>query len=411
MNNKLCAVRATEHIPYNGKLYSQKDSCSIMKEKSSEYFREFKSLLLRKGKISSIPFDCTDEERETINERNNAIVEQYMPYTSMYNSMVLWSLNGLVPDDAYNKFSKKTCAVMVDLEELMEKADVKSLVPTDTATVGHEDPDNPDDSRRPIELPNKTVILISKERYEGLSTEEKEGLAKLDLTVRVFEGDLKTAVNTELVESGRYTAEEMQLVSEGGGYRESATSAEVTEAINSIAKDKNIPQVLHDKIFRGEIDDLEKLEDVKGEKDQCDIVSEFYMRAFLEYMLPRIDIDDGVKECVLYFPNVPRHIEDLCDEIGRIGIDKYKKVVDEYNQSLEKLRDTKKLPTPQQIVDATRKNEKIDLIAMIEQEKNKDTVLESAIMATEEVTAISDINEQGRKLQQLEKETKETEIE
>ena len=380
IDKKLCAVRATEHIPYNGKLYSQKDACSIMKMKSSEYFREVKSLLLRKGVISPIPCDCTDEEREAINEWNNSIVEQYMPYSSMYNSMVLWSLNGLVPDDAYNKFSKKTCAIMVDLEALMTKADVKSIVPTDTAVVGREDPYNPDDPRRPIELPSETTVLIAKERYDDLSDEQKEQLTKLNLTIKVFEGDLKTAVNTELLESETYTAEELDLVSEGRGYRKSATSDEIIKKINSIAEENNIPQLLHGDIFYSE----------EGERDECDIVSDFYMHSFLEYVLPRLDIDEGVKAMVLYSPNVPRHIEDLCDEIGIIGIDKYKAILDEYNHSLEMLRDEGKLPTPQEIVDAAREDRKIDLISMIEQMKVQDAVLDGVVTADEEKTIPAD---------------------
>ena len=73
-------------------------------------------------------------------------------------------------------------------------------------------------------------------------------------------------------------------------------------------------------------------------------------------------------------------------EIGRIGINKYKSLVNEYNKSLEQLRETGKLPTPQQIVNSARENKKIDLVSMIEKHSNEDIILSSAIKTTEEKT-------------------------
>lgn len=99
-----------------------------------------------------------------------------------------------------------------------------------------------------------------------------------------------------------------------------------------------------------------------------------------------MNIDNGTKEYALYFPDSSKYMEDLCDEIGRIGIDKYKSLVDEYNKSLEQLRETGKLPTPQQIVNSARENKKIDLVSMIEKHSNEDIILSSAIKTTEEKT-------------------------
>ncbi len=397
--HNIALVRATDVIPFDGMVYPVKDKQFIKKETGPGFAGEMFSLLKRKGILNPIDWEASDEERQVTEEKNKQIASQYMPYTSMYNSMVLWSLNGIVPDDNATKFSQKSCAIIDGLEEQIEQADIVSMVPTDTAVKGT------------VTLSKNAKILISKERYDSLSQQEKEQLAKLDLTVEVFEGDLKTAIDTTLIESERYTAEDLRLASEDGGYKASPTSEDVIGTIKSIAQEKDIPQLLHKKIFEGETDGIPKLEDVKGEKDKCDIVSEFYMRTFLEYILPRLDIDEVVKGSILSFPNVPRHIEDLCDEIGRIGIDKYKQVLDEYNESLEKLRDTEKLPTPEQIVDAAREDRKIDLISMIEQEKTQDAVLTSAIEATEEIVTESAIEQQGEKLSQIEIGTKETEIE
>ena len=403
--HNIAIVRATNAVPFNGKVSSVKDVPFIKKEKGTAFAGEFFSLLRRKGLLNSIDWESPEEERNIVEQKNKEILDQYMPYTSVYNSMVLWSLNGLVPDDAYNKFSEKTCAIIDGLEEQMERSEIVSLVPTDTA-IKCKDGEN-------VELSENATVLIAKGRYERLSPEEKEQLSKLDLTVRVFDGDLKTAINTNLVESGRFTAEALSLVSEGGGYKESATSDEVMQTINSIAKENNIPQLLHDKIFRGETGEEEKLEDVKGEYEQCNVVSAFYKQAFFEYLFSKMDIDDGVKAYALYSPDSANCMENLCDEISRIGIDKYKAILDEYNKSLEQLRESGKLPTPQAIVDSVREDKRIDLISMIEEQSKQDTVLQGAVEATEEITT-SEMIEKMENLTlstEIDAKTKETEIE
>ena len=80
-----------------------------------------------------------------------------------------------------------------------------------------------------------------------------------------------------------------------------------------------------------------------------------------------MEISDRVKADVMYMPDSSVYIEQLCSEIEKIGIDEYKKVVDTYNHSLEQLKQSGNLPTPQQIVDSVRGNKKIDLISMIEE--------------------------------------------
>lgn len=398
--HNIALVRATNVIPFDGVVRPVKDVPFIKKETGTVFSGELFSLIRRKGVLNPIDWEAPEEERQLAEEKNKQILAEYMPYTSMYNSMVLWSLNGIVPDDAFNTFSKKDCGIIDGLEEQMGQSEMVSMVPTDTAIKGT------------VTLSRSAKILISKERYDELSQEQKEQLAGLDLTVEVFDGDLKTAIDTSLVESGRYTAENLGLVSEGGGYKESATSKEVIEDINSVAKGNDIPQVLHDKIFRGETDGEQKLESVKGEIEQCNIVSAFYKQAFFEFIFSKLDIDEGVKECAMYLPDSPRYMEDLCDEIGRIGIDRYKEVLEEYNHSLERLRDTGKLPTPEQIVDAAREDRKINLISMIGQEKDQDVILASAIEETKQVTTMGAIKAQEEKISQLEmtNQTKETVI-
>lgn len=369
----IALVRATNVIPVDGVVRPISAVPYLRKEKDTEFSTSMRDLLRRKGLLKEVDWTKPDEINK-ISKENTKTLEQYVPYNSDYNSMVLWSLNGLVPDDMNNTFSDKTCAIIDGLAEQIEQSEMVSLVPTDTAIKGN------------VNLSNKATILIDKDRYETLSLEEKDKLAKLNLNVTIFQGNLKEAVNEALIREGRYTAETLSLPREDDGYIKSDTSDEVRRTIRDVANERNIAQVLHWSVITGQNDELDKLENVKDDFENGCIVKDFYKRAFFEYLFSKMNIDNGTKEYALYFPDSSKYMEDLCDEIGRIGIDKYKSLVDEYNKSLEQLRETGKLPTPQQIVNSARENKKIDLVSMIEKHSNEDIILSSAIKTTEEKT-------------------------
>ena len=369
----IALVRATNVIPVDGVVRPISAVPYLRKEKDTEFSTSMRDLLRRKGLLKEVDWTKPDEINK-ISKENTKTLEQYVPYNSDYNSMVLWSLNGLVPDDMNNTFSDKTCAIIDGLAEQIEQSEMVSLVPTDTAIKGN------------VNLSNKATILIDKDRYETLSLEEKDKLAKLNLNVTIFQGNLKEAVNEALIRKGRYTAETLSLAREDDGYIKSDTSDEVRRTIRDVANERNIAQVLHWSVITGQNDELDKLENVKDEFENGCIVKDFYKRAFFEYLFSKMNIDNGTKEYALYFPDSSKYMEDLCDEIDRIGIDKYKSLVDEYNKSLEQLRETGKLPTPQQIVNSARENKKIDLVSMIEKHSNEDIILSSAIKTTEEKT-------------------------
>ena len=369
----IALVRATNVIPVDGVVRPISAVPYLRKEKDTEFSTSMRDLLRRKGLLKEVDWTKPDEINK-ISKENTKTLEQYVPYNSDYNSMVLWSLNGLVPDDMNNTFSDKSCAIIDGLADDIEHSEMVSLVPTDTAIKGN------------VNLSNKATILIDKDRYETLSLEEKDKLAKLNLNVTIFQGNLKEAVNEALIREGRYTAETLSLAREDDGYIKSDTSDEVRRTIRDVANERNIAQVLHWSVITGQNDELDKLENVKDDFENGCIVKDFYKRAFFEYLFSKMNIDNGTKEYALYFPDSSKYMEDLCDEIGRIGIDKYKSLVDEYNKSLEQLRETGKLPTPQQIVNSARENKKIDLVSMIEKHSNEDIILSSAIKTTEEKT-------------------------
>ena len=358
----IALVRATNVIPFDGVVRPVSEEPYLEPEKGSSLSFEINSLLRRQGKLNEIDWLRPEEERNEIQAQNNKILEQYMPYNSNYNSMVLWALNGMVPDDnskggtfGNNIFSNKDCAIIDGLEEQLAQSEITSLVPTDTAIKGN------------VKLSNQAIILLSKERYESLSQEEKDKLSTLDLTLEIFEGDLTEAVNKTLEKSGRYTAETLSLSKEDRGYIHSTTSDEVIEIIGKIAKENGIAQELHWNIIVRQSDYLDKLDSVKNEYENIGIVQQFYTKTFFKYLFLKMSISDRTKADIMYAPDSPAYIEQLCSEIEEIGIDEYKKIVDTYNSSLEQLKESGKLPTPQQIVDSARENQEIDLVSMIEE--------------------------------------------
>lgn len=384
----IALVRATNIIPFDGIVRPISEVPYLHKERGTEFYFAINDLLKNKGMLKEIDWTKLDEI-DKIEKINNEILKQYMPYNSDYNSMVLWSLNGLVPDDMNNTFSDKTCAIIEGLQEQIEQSEMISLVPTDTAIKGN------------IKLSNKATILISKERYEELSQKEKEQLTKLEINIEVFEGDLKEAVNKELVKEGRYTAEDLSLKREYNGYIKSDTSDELINTIDKIAEERKIAQVLHWNVITGQNDELDKLANVKDEFKNSLAVTEFYKKSFLKYLFTKMDIDNRIKVDALYSPETPRYMQSLCEEIDRIGIDKYKELIDEYNNTLQELRENGKLPTPQEIINSVRENQEIDLIKMIEEHREENDILSSAIMETEQSTRIGVINQQVDNFKQL----------
>lgn len=104
MNIKnIALVRATNIIPFEGIVHPLSEVPYLKKENGTAFSFAMFDLLKEQGKMKKIDWTKLDELSE-IDKENNRILREYMPYNSDYNSMVLWSLNGLVPDDTNNIF-------------------------------------------------------------------------------------------------------------------------------------------------------------------------------------------------------------------------------------------------------------------------------------------------------------------
>jgi len=341
--NSIAIVRATNVIPFDGVVKPISESQYIKKNCNSLLAQKIKDLIRKNNLIPPINHSNFTEEymKERTNLLNN-ITMDLIPYTSDYNSLVLFSLNGLVPDDSEmsfgnNVFSDKKCVVIDALSEHINET--ISLMPTDTAISGN------------VFLSNKAIVLIDENTYLNLTINEKQSLSKLNLKVKTFSGDLKKIVYNELLASGCYVPEYLSLSRKDGGFINSPTSKKVKETINTIAKEYKIPQVLFFNLITGQNDYLDKLDNFKSELDNSYLVQDYYMFQFYQYIFALTDAPQDLTSLIPDYMNHDFFLDKFIKYIEDIGIDKYKNLVSIYNSELEEDRAANRLLTPNQIIE------------------------------------------------------------
>jgi len=339
--NNIVIVRATDEIPFDGIVKPISESQYLTKPIGTEFAFKIHDILVEKGIISSLDYSRMTEEDyfDNKSKEDNEILKQYLPYTSDYNSMVLFALNGLCPDDVEhgfgnNTFSNKKCVVITPLVEHIDN--VVSLLPTDTAIKGS------------VHLSSNSILLIEEETYLNLSPAKKEQLSNLGLTVKTFETNLKEAVHNELMQSGKYIPEELILTKDG--FKDSKTSEMQKETIRNIAQEKGIAQVFYYNILTHQNDEMDKLESVKDEFENALLVRNTYLSMFLEQLLLSVGITVDNRDDISKSLNFKNFIDEIGELINQMGIENYKKFVDNYNANLEKKKQEGSLMTPEEIV-------------------------------------------------------------
>ena len=351
----IALVRATNIIPTEGIIVPVSEAKYIKKSRNEPLATGITSLLKREGIITPIDFTKLDDPKyiEEKNKEITYVTHDYIPYTSDYNSMLLFSLNGLVPDDkeagfGNNTFSDKKCAIIDSLSSHIDE--VISLNPTDTAIKGT------------MSLSSDGVILIEKDTYDNLSLEDKTKLSRFN--VQLFEGTLKSAVENFLKNSKRYTCEQLALSSSKGGYIESPTSEELKQTIKQIAAERKLSTAYHLNIILHNTEPLEKLKPVEKEHENILKVKQYYQNEFYKYLFSEMEVDETLR-CSLLNYSSETYIDELCKIIKNYGIENYKKICNKFNYILEHLKHDGSLPSPQYIVDCIDKGEPFDLCALI----------------------------------------------
>lgn len=276
-----------------------------------------------------------------------------LPLRLEYNSVILFSINGLIPDDiesgafGNNTFSTDKFAVIIGLSDIIGKNEVASIVPTATALKGK------------VILPEGAYLLINEEEYQKLSYEQKEIIKKMrekGINCVTFKGALKEAVSSVLKNSGRYTNENLSLTRMDGGYKESATKSEVIATINNVASKYNIQKKYH---FYYALEENPNYEYIYG----------YIQNQFFLYLQKNGKIPFNYNKLIKY--NDQRYYEEFAQKVKEYGVDKFLLLIKEFNQSVLELKSKGKFPTPKQLIEANENGNPISIyedIIALEQE-------------------------------------------
>ena len=326
--NNIAMVRATNIIPYDGVVRPLSNVPYLCKNIGLEFSARISDLLRELGVIP--PLDQSKMFEEDYYDKmvalSSKILKEYLPYVSDYNSMVLFSLNGICPDDnehgfANNTFSNKKVAIIEPLSEHIDQ--VISLVPTDTAIKGD------------VVLSNSAIILIEESLYNSLNETQKSLLHNNIFSIKTFTGSLKEAIRNELQNSGRYIPETLSLSASTGGFMQSDTSEMQKECINNIASYYGLSQMKYFNLITSRDTSIPKYDEVCDEFDNTIKVQDYYITMFLSNFLMYLnapkDMINNISKNIHYKPFLLKVIT----IIKELGIDKYKQFVDSYNKKLE----------------------------------------------------------------------------
>ena len=339
--NNIALVRATNIIPYEGMVRPLSNVPYLCKRVGTDFSGAISNWLKEEGITPKITPDVMFSEKyDEVVKKNSRIVKEYLPYTADYNSMVLFSLNGICPDDnengfANNTFSNKKVGVIEPLKYHID--DVVSLHPTDTAIKGD------------VILSEEAIILINEAYFNELDDIKKSELNKLNLKVKLFNGSLKDTIKDELENNPNYSFETLSLSRASGGFVESATSNELKNNINNIATNYQLPQTKFFNLLMEPDPNSSKYDQIKDEVKNFNLVYDYYMQLFLKDLLMFIGIEPN-KAIELSTLKYSNYLLEVIDYIKKLGVSDYKKYVDAYNHKLEQMKITGDLLTPAQIV-------------------------------------------------------------
>lgn len=341
--NNIAIVRATDVIPFDGIVRPLSHTPYLCKNISLEYSARLSDLLNELGIIP--PLDKSRMSEKDYYDKmvalSSKILKEYLPYVSNYNSMVLFSLNGICPDDnengfANNTFSNKKVAIIAPLSDHIEQA--ISLVPTDTAIKGD------------VVLSAESIVLIEESTYNSLSEEQKTILHNNQFTIKTFTGTLKEAVRNELQNSGRYIPETLSLSSSNSGIMPSETSEILKQNIKDIASIYQLSQMKYFNLITSRNTTIPKYDEVCEEFDKALEVQNYYIQIFLSELLIFLNAPETMITSVSKNFNYKDYLLKVMDLIKQNGIENYKQFVDSYNLKLEEQQKNMTLITPEEII-------------------------------------------------------------
>ena len=339
----IALVRATNIIPFDGVVKPLSNVCHLTKNIGLPFSGMLSDFLLETGIIPKLDYSKMFDENyyDSYVASSSEILKDYLPYVSDYNSMVLFSLNGLCPDDnehgfGNNTFSTKKCAIIEPLKYHINEA--ISLVPTDTAIKGD------------IFLSEEAILLIEKEYYETLGEEEIKKLNQLDMTLNLFTGSLKDAIKLTLINTNKYNFETLSLSESTGGVMPSKTSEEFKRTIKDTIQTYQLPDKKYYNLITSVDKTIINYDKVCDEYKNMLTVQNYFMTLFLQELLVKMGTSQPMIDEVPNNLYNKIYLSKVVECIKEYGIDNYKSFVDNYNLVLKEKQEKKELMTPQEII-------------------------------------------------------------
>ena len=281
--------------------------------------------------------------------------EDWLPLRLEYNSVILFSINGLVPDDieggafANNTFSTDKVGIIIALSDIIDKSEFASIVPTDTAVKGT------------ISLPKGSYLLIDEKEYQELSHERKEKIQKIKekgINCIGFNGTLKEVVDGVLKNSGRYTNESLSLSRHDCGYKESETKDDILKTIDEVASKYHISKEYHRNYAMRETQDYNYIYD-------------YIQNEFFRYLQSKGELHFNYSKLIEY--DADQYYDEFAQIIKQYGIEKFHQLVKGFNKSVLELKHKGKFPIPKELIEANENANPISIYEdIIEMEQSRE---------------------------------------
>lgn len=322
-------VRATStHLPLDGNLIPTYEGKRLVSDEKSEYYffiRKKMTEELEKQLGRNInPYSVDDSKML------DSILKNYSVLTGDYPTTTLsFSLNGLVPDDINNNFSRMKVAVIDPIKNHIN-ADFVAIDVVDTTIKGS------------LKVSNEAILVIENELFNSLSEDKKNNL-RSNYKINLFEGELREAVNNTLKENN-YPVLPLISQRETKNIEECPERESMLEFEDSFAKSVNASRLrLQDLTFSyhssNEVDQIAH-DKIKDEHPNSLKIDEYYRNKFYEFLLNKaenfgIEISDAEKYYLFtqYAESeeaMKRIISCIIDSCG--GISNFSNLIQEYNQ-------------------------------------------------------------------------------
>jgi len=186
--NNVVLVRAMDNLPLNGELIPSCEGERLINDNQSDFHYFMMECITSNieqqlgRKLLLLP-DFPDYEL-----LKDAMKDYYVLTGDYYTTTLSFALNGLVPDDINNQFTDKKMAILEPIKNQMN-ANFITIETIDTTIKGR------------IKTSNEAILVIQQEFFSKLSQDEQANLMS-NYKIKLFESDLKNAINDTLIENG-----------------------------------------------------------------------------------------------------------------------------------------------------------------------------------------------------------------